>query len=153
MQHIVFIGRMRRVKTINCVKQRVKMRTFGALHKWKEYNNESNNIICKMLQLTSLFPPSFAIYKFCFTFLCWGLNSLLGARNSNNCFIIVENYFRHCHAQSMTMLATSSHTPSLSLFSLSLFGSWAIEKSNFQSICWLACLLQQFHLHSHIYNM
>lgn len=43
------------------------------------------------------------------------LNSLLGARNSNNCFIIVENYFRHCHAQSMTMMATSSHTPSLSL--------------------------------------
>lgn len=44
-----------------------------------------------------------------FTLLA-GLNSLLGARNSNNCFIIVENYLRHCHAQSMTMM------PSLSLF-------------------------------------
>lgn len=151
MQHIVYdIGRMSRVKTINWVKQREKTRTFGALHKRKDYNNESNNIICKMLQLSSLFQASFAIYKFCFTLLCsrgstpfWGHEIPIIALSSLRiiCAIATPNRWL-------------SHSPSLSLFlSLSLLGSWAIEKSNFQSICWLACSLQQFHLHSHIYNM
>lgn len=83
-----------------------------------------------MLQLTSLFQPIRTVIRNLQVLLYFslvGFNSLLGARNSNNCFIIVENYFFHCHAQSMTMMGTSSYTPSLST-SLSLSSVRGLSK-------------------------